>query len=165
MELPPEKPGDVRLEVDPNVTPRWAEVINLADVRVQFGRPRYPGGRVCDHRSMFYNVEDRRVWCRDCEKTIDGFDAFLVLVKHFAAMERAARHKLDQAAAAEKAHLGRRAAKELDHAWSGRQMAVACPHCRGGLLPEDFTERGISATSREIELARRNRGDKNDSTR
>lgn len=147
--------ADDPIDPRPDATPLWAEVVDLAEVRVQFGLPRNRHDR-CPHRRLTYNVEDRRVWCQDCERSIDSFDAFMVLVRNFAAMERAARAKMEKAEEARDAHLGRRAAKELDRAWSGRQMAVACPHCRGGLLPEDF-DRGVAATSREIELARRAR--------
>lgn len=49
-----------------------------------------------------------------------------------------------------------RAVKALDKAWSGKTMAVPCPHCDGGLLPEDFVTIR-SATSRDLELARRRR--------
>ena len=150
--------ADNPIDPRPDATPMWAEVIDLAEVRVQFGLPRNRHDR-CEHRSLTYNVDERRVWCKDCERTIDGFDAFMVLVRGFAAMEQDARHKLEKAEEAKNAHLGRRAAKALDKAWSGQQMAVACPHCRGGLLPEDFDGR-LSATSRDIELARRARKSK-----
>lgn len=50
-----------------------------------------------------------------------------------------------------------RAVKALDKAWSGNVMAVDCPHCRWGLLPEDFVTGGIGQQSRELETARRAR--------
>ena len=155
-ENPPQGPGKPENPIDPrpDSTPRWAEVIDLAEVRVEFGLPRNRHER-CAHRSLTYNVEERRVWCRDCERSIDGFDAFMVLVRNFAAMEQAARAKMTQAEEAKSAHIGRRAAKKLDQAWSGQQMAVGCPHCNGGLLPEDFEHVGMR--SRELELARRAR--------
>lgn len=48
--------------------------------------------------------------------------------------------------------------KELDRAWHKGAYAVACPHCRGGLLPEDFADSGLALISREMEEARRKRG-------
>jgi hypothetical protein len=67
---------------------------------------------------------------------------------------RAKRVKADEAMAST---LIRRAAKSMDRTW-GHKMAPLCPHCHGGLLPEDF-ENGGSACSRELEVARRKRAE------
>lgn len=147
--------SDEPLHPFPEASPLWAEVIDLADMRVQFGRPRYPT-KICEHRKLIYDPKERRVWCQDCERTIDGFDAFMTLTRQFTEMVKAAQRLFRQAKEARDSHIGRIAAKKLDKAWSGNVMAVACPHCRGGLLPEDF-EGGASVTSRDIEIARRGR--------
>jgi Zn finger protein HypA/HybF involved in hydrogenase expression len=136
--------------------PFGAEVIDLDGVRIQHGMPVYRKGGSCQHHHLAYNPGERRVWCEDCERTIESFDAFMVVVKSFQAMARAARHNMEKADAALKATINRRAAKEVDRAWSGRGMAILCPHCQGGLLPEDFVGGG-ALCSRDIELARRKR--------
>lgn len=131
------------------------QVVDLADVRIRQGRTPYKF-KNCDHHSIIYCTSERRVWCEDCKRTIDNFDAFLIFTRKFEEMVRDARHKMDRADEAMKSSVRRRATKELDRAWSGRaEMAVCCPHCRTGLLPEDFADRGSSRVSAEIERARR----------
>ena len=137
-------------------TPYSSPVIDFAEMRIAFGLPKFHS-KVCKHRRLTYSPAERRVWCQECESTVDNFDAFATLASHFHEMERAAQAKLARAAETEKATLVKRAAKNLDQSWSRKNpMAVMCPHCRGGLLPEDF-QSGGSAVSRDIELARRKR--------
>jgi hypothetical protein len=152
----PINPNDVPLEAREGSTPYSSPVIDLAEVRIAYGLPK-PGQRVCSHRRLIYCRSERRVWCEDCESTVESFDAFMTVTEHFHLMEREARAKLARAAEAEAATLVKRASKNLDRQWNGKHpMAVSCPHCRGGLLPEDFIDGG-SAVSRDIELARRKR--------
>jgi hypothetical protein len=139
-----------------DATPYSAVVIDLAGIRIQWGMPKYKPGGACPHRSLTYSQNERRVWCRDCERTIDNFDAFMVFVHGFQDMERDAKTKIEKADDALKATINRRAAKQIDRAWSGHGMAILCPHCDGGLLPEDFVNGGAEC-SRDIELARRAR--------
>lgn len=141
---------------DERQTPFGSPVIDLAEMRIAFGRAK-DFKKVCNHRRLTYDPKERRVWCQECESTVDSFDAFMTLVSHWHEMERAARAKLARAAETEKATLVKRAAKNLDQAWNRKfPMAVACPHCHGGLLPEDFLSGG-SQVSRDIEIARRAR--------
>lgn len=138
-------------------TPFGAQIINLADVCIRFGLPKSKFADRCKHRSIIYNKDDRRVWCSDCERTIDNFDAFMIFTEYFQAMESAAKWKNDKAQEALNATINRRATKVIDRAWSaGNAMAIRCPHCSSGLLPEDFAN-GVAQCSREIELARRER--------
>jgi ribosomal protein S27E len=148
--------SDPPLIVRDDMTPFGAQVIDLANVRIQFGVPDPKRGRPCDHLNLLYSTAERRVWCEDCTRTIDNFDAFMVFTKYFREMEAAARAKMAVAKQAEAATINRRAAKVIDSAWSGHQMAVCCPRCGGGLLPEDFAF-GVSQVSAEIERARRKR--------
>lgn len=147
---------DVPLIADPMATPFGSPVIDLAEVRIRFGRADRKVGIPCAHKNLTYSREERRVWCDDCERTVDTFDALMTVAAHFHKMEYAAQAKMHRATEALKATVTRRAAKVIDKAWSGNQMAIACPHCRTGLLPEDF-ENGGSQVSAEIERARRNR--------
>jgi len=149
-----DRPADVPLMIDPGSTPAGATVVDLSEVRVRWGRTK-TGTKVCEHKKLIYSTTERRVWCEDCERTIDNFDAMMTMVKHFGAMETAARYKLKVAEEAKQATLVRRAAKSLDRTW-GHKMAACCPHCRRGLLPEDF-EGGGAAIARDLEIARRKR--------
>lgn len=144
------------IEENAGLTPFGSPVIDLAEMRIAFGRGK-DFKKVCKHRSLTYDPSERRIWCKECESTVDNFDAFMTLVGHFHEMERAARAKLARAAEVEKATLVKKASRELDRRWNKRPpMAVACPHCRGGLLPEDFEDGGW-AMSREMGIARRAR--------
>lgn len=149
-------PKDPPLVAPPNAPIYGASVIELAAVRIQRGETDRLSSRPCEHKSLVYSRSERRVWCSDCERTIDGFDAFLTLTLHFDSMVSAAKSKLARADQALRDTVGRRAAKLIDRAWSGRPMAVSCPHCRVGLLPEDF-EHGLSKFSAEFERARRSK--------
>lgn len=128
--------------------------VNLDAVRVQMGRPvrRLP---TCRHTDLCYDLENRRVWCMGCKTTLDGFDAFMALAQSWGAVEEETRRRQQQADDAQLASLRGRATKALDVAWEGGLPAVACPHCRGGLLPEDFADGLGVRTTREHELARR----------
>jgi len=146
----------------PDATPRSKPVIDLGEWRIAYGHPRYPE-KICKHRSLVYSTEERRVWCEDCQRTVDNFDAFMVLANVHHDMVNTLKRKMQKADEIQKAWLHRKAAKELDQTW-GRKMAVACPHCGRGLLAEDFAGGGGTRTSRDIELARRKRekGEKHD---
>lgn len=135
----------------------FGTVVDLASVRVRSGRSTTKPSEKCEHRQMTYDLIERRVWCEDCKRTIDNFDAFDVLVRHFAEMEAAAKQKTHRANEAMQASIVSRATKALDHVWRGKKMAPCCPHCRAALLPEDFANGVGSAVSREIEVARRAR--------
>lgn len=150
---PPDDPIEPRVDARPFI----AEIIDLDGVRIQWGLPASRGTERCKHTNLTYSTEERRVWCQDCKRTIENFDAFKVLVDSFQRMELAARLKLEKAEAAMAATIHRRATKAVDKAWSSSLPAIGCPHCRAGLLPEDF-EAGVKVcTSREYELARRKR--------
>lgn len=136
----------------PDATPRSKPVIDLGDMRVAFGRPRFPKN-ICKHKTLIYCTDERRVWCQDCERSLDNFEAFMALVNEHCAMLTDADRRLKRAKEAEKIYIHRKAAKELDLAW-GRKNAVGCPHCGRGLLADDFASGG-KQTSRDIELARR----------
>lgn len=153
---------DIPLIIQDGSTPFGASVIDLAEVRIRFGVSDRKAGRPCEHKKMIYSTSERRVWCEECARTIDSFDGFMSIVNNFQAMTSAWKGKVRKAEEALTAVIHRRAAKIIDKAWSGQQMAICCPHCHTGLLPEDFLSGG-SQISAEIERARRARkaeGDK-----
>ena len=114
-------------------------------------------GKYCTHDNLTYDPANRIVECRDCERQIDGFDAFMVLVHHHSAAFSKMNAEYRKARELTKARIYTEAARELGRAWSGKNiMAVACPHCERGLLPEDFLSGG-TRFSREWEIANRRR--------
>ena len=151
-----DKPIDAPLVSTPGSEPFGQPVIDLAEMRIKRGRSNVSVATPCKHRALIYSQDERRVWCEDCERTIDSFDAFMTVVGQFHPMVNAAKHALRRAKEAEAMTITLRAAKVFDKAWRGNQMAVSCPHCRTGLLPEDFLSGG-SQVSAEIERARRGR--------
>jgi hypothetical protein len=114
-----------------------SDVVDLASVRIRLGRTPFKA-KACEHRSLIDSPAERRVWCEDCERTIDNFDAFLIFTRKFEEMLQEARHRMQVANEAMKSSVRRRVTKELDRAWSN--MAVCCPHCHGGLLPRILPE-------------------------
>lgn len=129
-------------------------VIDFGDIRVARGLSRRPYTG-CKHHNLVYDNKERRVWCKDCERDIEPFDAFLSLVENFHAAFGAFERMKQEAEKARAHNIHLIACKELERAWRGRTMAVGCPHCRAGLLPEDFKRGGISMCSAEIERQRR----------
>lgn len=132
----------------------WAgAVVDLAGYKISRGRSTTPERNKCKHRNLVYSTDERRIWCDDCRKSVDAFDAFTQIARGLAEMQSAADSQLAEARDAMRSSAHRRAAKALDRAWHGGN-AVVCPHCRHGLLPEDF-ERYISSISGDLERARR----------
>lgn len=130
-----------------------ASVISLADVRLSRGWAK--PSKVCGHKNLVYSDRDRRIECKDCDQPVEAFDAFMTLCRHFTDMERASRSREVKTREALASVIIRRAAKALDKAW-GRKMAPCCPHCQGGLLPEDF-ETGGGQIGADLERTRRAR--------
>lgn len=130
------------------------KVVDIGDIRVARGMSRRPLSS-CRHVQMVYDQKERRIWCKDCETTIEAFDAFLQIIEQFDAAASRAERVRQEVAAARNHNLVRIAAKKMDKAWSRKRSVPACPHCHAGLLPDDVDRMG--AVSREIELARRKR--------
>lgn len=149
-------PRDPPLEVFPPGGMLHPEVIDLADMRIRLGRTPIKATK-CEHRHVLYSTSERRVWCEDCERTIDAFDALMTVSRYFEKMVGDLRRRHAAVRAAEEAALVSRAAKAVDRVWRGHRMAPCCPHCSGALLPEDFASGPRMETSREIEVARRKR--------
>lgn len=145
---------DPPLEVLPDGGCFVGQVIDLDQVRIRTGRTPFRV-KTCAHKKLIYSQSERRVWCEDCERTIDNFDAFQTFARHFEAMQREATIKVREAREALSGAARLRATKELDRIWSGRRMAPCCPHCRRGLIPEDFAGGVRSTVSLEFEIGRR----------
>ena len=128
-----DKPKDPPIEHYPGTN-----VIEIGEARVQRGFGKY-GGK-CLHNKLTYCTRERRVWCCDCERTIDNFDAFEKLVsQHQSGWDRI-RNLQEELTNALKHSVRRVAAKNIDKIWRGNKMAPVCPHCKAALLPEDFAK-------------------------
>lgn len=151
-------PSDIEIEpFDDGARALGRPIIDFETIRIQAGRtPFKKRGVICQHNSLVYNDTERRVWCEDCKSTVDPYDAFMRIVMQWHHIQASINGKLARADEATKATLVRRAAKNMDRSW-GHKMAPNCPHCKNGLLPEDFDSPGgvRSSRSRELEEARR----------
>lgn len=150
---------DPPLEVLPDGGSYRGTVVDLDGVRIKLGRTPYRA-KTCEHKALIYCPSERRVWCEDCERTIDNFDAFLIYTRHLERMVREARSNLYRSEEALKSAARLRATKTLDRYWAGRKMAPCCPHCHRGLIAEDFANGAGAAVSLELEMAARARGRK-----
>lgn len=131
-------------------------VVDIGDVRVARGLTRRAISS-CKHNYMIYDSQERRVWCKDCEQEIDGFDAMLILIgQHQSAWQKIKKER-EIVSEAIKFSLRRIATKEIDKVWRTKNMLPCCPSCNAGLLPEDFKNGVMSRVSREYEAKRRER--------
>lgn len=117
-------------------------VIDFGDVRVSRGLTRREFSS-CPHRSLTYDPRERRIWCRDCERNIDGYDAFVLLAERAHAVRDSLDRRERAVREAERFTVRSIAAKSLDEAWRSRTMVPACPHCGHGLFPEHFQTAGL----------------------
>lgn len=135
-----------------------APVVDLAGYRVRSGRTPWKAEKDrCKHTKVIYSTTERRVWCEACQSPVDAFDGLMTVVHHFEDMEREARRRIREAEDGARAVIVRRGAKEIDRSW-GHKMAPCCPHCRRGLMPQDFANGAGSSVGFEYESARRQRG-------
>lgn len=143
-------------ERDPPIEPQnflaGVTVVDIGDVRVARGLSRRHHSS-CPHRRLTYDNRERRIWCRDCERDVEGFDAFIILAEGY---DRA----LKSVAAREKAiteveqfKMRSIAAKKMDEAWRAKTTVPACPHCGNGLFPESF-KNGVPTLGKEYAAAR-----------
>ena len=139
------------------------KVVDIGDFRVQRGMTRR-NADTCKHLKVTYDPEERRVFCNDCEKGVDPFDAFINLVERFANAEARIQRSAANLNAALEANIISRAAKSIDVAWRSKTMAPACPHCCEALLPEDFANGVKTNVSKELARRKRTKRHGNEST-
>lgn len=128
-------------------------VVDIGDLRVARGMTRRPYSS-CRHASLTYDPRERRIWCKDCEKDVDPFDAFTGLVEQYNRAYKDHLKREKEISEAEGFQARSRAAKTLDEAWRRRKRLPTCPHCRAGLFPEDFAD-GVGWIGREYAEALR----------
>ena len=92
----------------------------------------------CSHVRLVYDDRERRIWCKDCERDVEAFDAFEILIRVYAEAIRKLEEREERLKQVEGFQARSLAARELDKAWQKRTTVPACPNCGEGLLPEDF---------------------------
>ena len=130
------------------------KVVDIGDYRVARGLSRraHPS---CDHTRLVYDIQERRIWCKDCEKDVEAFDAFKGIVSNFAAQIKILERREEAVAEAESYNLISIAAKNIDEAWRKKKMIPCCPHCKRGIMPEDFKSGITHYVGKEYEVVRR----------
>lgn len=131
-------------------------VVDIGDLRVARGLTRRPPS-ACTHRSLFYDQNERRIWCGDCEHDVEAFDAFRLLTENYDRAYRLLQSRANEITEAEKFTLRSLAAKAIDKAWRSRTMLPACPSCGAGLFPEDFKNGVLAHVGREYAAALRDK--------
>ena len=128
-------------------------VVDIGDLRVSRGLTRRPASS-CHHARLVYDQNERRVWCKDCEKDVNAFDAFVRLVESYSGALSRLEREQTQLEEAKAFQLRSRAAKSIDEAWRSRTMVPMCPHCSNGLFPEHFANGCGSMLGRDYAEAR-----------
>lgn len=123
-------------------------VVDIGDIRVARGLSRRAHSS-CPHARLMYDQNERRVWCKDCERDVEAFDAFTGIVEQYSRAYDSLAERSKEVAEAEKFQVRSIAAKKLDEAWRSRNMVPACPHCGSGLFPEDIKKNGFSMLGRD----------------
>jgi len=143
-------------EKDPPIEPQdyisGVTVVDIGDLRVARGLSRRPHS-ACRHSRVVYDKAERRIWCRDCERDVEAFDAYTTLIEQYNRAYDSFVDREKKLQEAEKFQVRSIAAKKIDEAWRSRNMVPACPHCSHGLFPENF-KNGMSMMSRDYAQAR-----------
>jgi hypothetical protein len=116
-------------------------VVDFGEARVTRGLSKRPRSS-CKHLHTLYDTHERRVWCSDCETTLDPFDMFEIILARYNDKIKELEERERKVTEAEKHSLYLIANKNIEKAWRGKTMAIPCPHCDGWLLPEDFKKIG-----------------------
>ena len=111
------------------------KVVDIGDLRVARGRSRRERS-ACPHRQLIYDNQERRIWCEDCQTTVEPFDAFIGLVERFYVAEENIKRRQKAVAEAEAFSLRSRASKAMDEMFGKRSSVPCCPKCNYPLMPE-----------------------------
>lgn len=130
------------------------KVVNIGDVRVARGMTRRSSSS-CPHQNLVYDERERRIWCQDCEKDVEPYDAFVILTKHFHDANSVLEKRQTALKEAEQHKLISLASKVMDEAWRMRSMVPTCPSCGQGIFPEDFKNGVKTKLGKDYATARR----------
>lgn len=130
------------------------KVVNLGEYRIARGRSHRPSPE-CKHHNQVYDLQERRIWCEDCENDIEPFDAFVSVIQAYDKALKKLRSGWQELEESKKHNIISRATKKLDEAFRRKTMTPCCPHCKHDLLPEDFANGIAMFVSRELARQRR----------
>lgn len=140
--------------IEPQAFTSGVSVIDIGDLRVARGLTRRPRSS-CAHRHQVFDSQERRIYCTDCESTVDPFDAFVGLVSQLDSALKDLNRRRDKIKAAEAHTLVSRAAKAMDQQWRRRDSVPCCPYCDTPLFPEDVLARRLRTQSKTLAAAAR----------
>jgi hypothetical protein len=138
--------------IEPQNYLHGVNVVDFGDVRVSRGKTRreFSG---CGHKKLNYDQMERRIWCSDCEKDVDPFDALMLMLEHYDSACKHLEEKSKRIMEASEFRCRSLAAKNIDEVWRRRKVVPVCPHCKHGLFPEYFAQK-VAVTGREYALKR-----------
>lgn len=134
------------------------DIIHIGEGKFEQIRQKY-----CRHNHLLYNVTEQTVQCKDCNRVINPFQAFMSLVRYWEDATAGLRRRQEEIAALERrVDAGLlKATRNVDHAWRSKKMVPTCPHCHEAIFPEDGF--GTSMTNKQMALeARRFKSRKED---
>lgn len=127
-------------------------IVDFGSFKMRKGKTPYNREKdLCKHTNVIVSQSDRRCWCEDCKTNLDPFEVVKRFLNEWTKIEQRFRSEHAKAQDALSSTVIRRAAKEFDRSW-GRRMAPCCPHCRRGLMPNDFADGAAASTGFEYEI-------------
>lgn len=134
----------------PPIEPR-ATIIDIEGYRLRRGRVTQ---EKCQHLNIIVDEDARQVWCEDCQSFIDPLDALVSMTVYWQKISRTLDRLQKEAIETIKSKIHLKSAEYLANKWSGKnKMALCCPHCQRGILPEDI--QGARYTNAQLEILRR----------
>ncbi len=123
---------------------------------------RAPDITKCRHKYLAYDNNNEEVTCRDCNKVIPPFEAFMKIVFAYREAHEGLVRREKELEELEMRHEKGllKATQRVDHAWRSKSMVPICPHCKEAIFPEDGF--GSSMFNKKMALEARRFKDKND---
>lgn len=142
-------------QIEPQNYINGVNVVDIGEARISRGESKRPY-RACRHLNVTYDKDERRVYCHECESTVDAFDVLLGIVEFYSGMNEKIQRRVDQLKEAESFQARSRAVKVMDEVWRSQSRAPMCPHCSEAILPEDVAS-GVNSTGKKMAQAKRKR--------
>src|SRR3546814_10943147 len=110
---------------------------------------------VCRHKHVIIDPDAGTIFCDDCKAYVSAFHTVVSWVGQWEEVVEAVNIQKRRLAAiwrtARNYRPRMRAIQALERAWWRSGMLPCCPHCRRGLLPEDFVDGAELTVSRDLE--------------
>lgn len=109
----------------------------------------------CYHKNIDYDISAKVIRCKDCEREVNHWDAFLALVMSIGRYKSSMEFREEELKELKKRNKYNllKATQMVDKAWRSRSMIPTCPHCHEAILPADGF--GNSQINKELELHKR----------